>query len=47
MFSGSVGFFFQLFERRILFEFFDVVGEIGFFLFNLFFFDFLLLQRCA
>ena len=37
MLSGGVSFFFEFLEGRIFFEFFDVVGQVGFFFFDLFF----------
>ena len=37
--TGGVGFFFEFLEGRIFFEFFDVVSQVGFFLFDLFFLD--------
>ena len=37
--SGGVGLFFEFLEGSIFFEFFDVVGQVGFFLFDLFLFN--------
>ena len=37
--TGGVGLLFQFLESSIFFKFFDVVSQIGFFLFDLFFFD--------
>ncbi len=39
MFTGGVGFLFEFFESGIFLEVLDVVGQVGFLLFDFFFFD--------